>query len=158
MTHTDLSQRKAQAADLPTLLALINDDVLGKNRDPLADTDAAHYQAAFEAIARDPNQYLMVAEQAGVVIAMAQLTFIPGLSRKGAWRLNVEAVRVRSDLRSRGIGDWLMQEAENIGRARGCKLSQLTSDRQREDAHRFYERQGYVGSHVGFKKLIERFK
>jgi GNAT superfamily N-acetyltransferase len=150
-----LSHRRATATDLPALLALINDDVLGKNRDPLARADEPAYEAAFRAINQDANQHLVVVERSGEVIAMAQLTFIPGLSRKGAWRMNVEAVRVKSALRGQGIGAWLMQRAEEIARARGCALVQLTSDVARQDAHRFYERLGYVASHVGFKRRIE---
>ncbi len=151
-----LTHRKARADDLPALLQLINDDVLGKNRDTLADTDALAYQSAFAAISDDPNQYLLVVESSGEVIGMAQLTFIPGLSRKGAWRMNVEAVRVKSTMRGLGTGAWLMQAAEAIGHERGCALVQLTSDVVRQDAHRFYARLGYTPSHVGFKRLLEK--
>jgi GNAT superfamily N-acetyltransferase len=150
-----LSHRSANLADLPALLALINDDVLGKNRDLLARAEEPGYQAAWRAIAGDPNQHLMVVELNREVIAMAHLTFIPGLSRKGAWRMNVEAVRVRAALRGQGIGAWMMREAEAIARSRGCALVQLTSDIRREDTHRFYTRLGYVASHVGFKRSIE---
>ncbi len=149
---TDVIMRQARAEDLPALLALIADDVLGKNRD--ADASDPAYRAAFEAIDCDPNQYLLVAEESGELIGMLQITFIPGLSRRGAWRANVEAVRIKSSLRSRGLGTLLMQRAEHIAIERGVALVQLTSDRQREDAHRFYARLGYVGSHTGFKKRL----
>ncbi len=86
---------------------------------------------------------------------MLQLTFIPGLSRRGAWRANIEAVRVASHLRGQGIGARLMDEAHQVARKRGCRLAQLTSDKQRADAHRFYERLGYAPSHTGFKLVLE---
>jgi GNAT superfamily N-acetyltransferase len=147
-----LSFRRASASDLPAMLALIADDVLGKNRD--ADASDLAYQKAFDAINADANQHLMLAERDREIIGMLQLTFIPGLSRKGAWRANVEAVRVRSDLRNAGIGAAMMHEAETLAKARGCSLAQLTSDRQRDAAHRFYARLGYTPSHVGFKKVL----
>jgi GNAT superfamily N-acetyltransferase len=85
---------------------------------------------------------------------MLQVTFIPGLSRQGSWRANVEAVRVAAELRGRGIGSQLMAQAEQLARERGCRLVQLTSDLQRADAHRFYTRLGYSASHAGFKKPL----
>ncbi len=151
-----LKPRRASRADLPALLALIADDVLGKNRD----TDASDtvYQRAFETIDLDSNQYLLVGELDGEVIAMLQITFIPGLSRRGAMRANIEAVRVKSNLRSQGIGEWFMNQALAIARERGCALAQLTSDAQRSEAHSFYGRLGFVGSHVGFKYVFESSK
>ena len=146
--------RRAVRADLPRLLALLADDALGKNREA-ADSSEPVYSAAFDVIDRDLNQYLLVGEMNGEVVAMLQLTFIPGLSRRAAWRANIEAVRVASRLRGQGVGARLMAEAHAIARSRGCKLAQLTSDRQRADAHRFYERLGYTPSHTGFKLPLE---
>lgn len=148
------SFRAADATDLGALLALIADDTLGKNRD--IDPANPAYAQAFHAIAVDPNQQLLVAELDGRIIGMAQLSFIPGLSRGGAWRCNVEAVRIASDLRGQGLGAKLMQACEDIARERGCALLQLTSDASRTDAHRFYRGLGYVDSHRGFKKFVER--
>jgi GNAT superfamily N-acetyltransferase len=139
---------------LPRLLELIADDVLGKNREGVGSTDPA-YERAFEAIERDANQYLMVAELDGRVIGMLQLTFIPGLSRRGAWRANIESVRVDSSLRGRGIGAWLIDRAIDVARARGCRLAQLTSDKRRTEAHRFYGRLGFTATHEGFKRELE---
>jgi GNAT superfamily N-acetyltransferase len=149
-----LTFRRAKRDDLPRLLALLADDELGKNREAVGATDPV-YSAAFDVIDRDNNQLLLVGEQNGEVIAMLQLTFIPGLSRRGAWRANIEAVRVASQLRGRGIGARLMEEAHQIARKRGCRLAQLTSDQQRPDAHRFYEQLGYTPSHIGFKLVLQ---
>ena len=144
--------RPAHAGELGVLLDLIADDTLGKNRE----FDAANpsYLKAFEAISADPNQQLLVAELDGRAIGMAQLSFIPGLSRGGAWRCNIEAVRIASDVRGQGFGAQLMRACEARARERGCSLLQLTSDASRVDAHRFYRGLGYVDSHLGFKKLL----
>lgn len=145
-----LNARRATLGDLPRLLELLADDALGKNREAVGSNETCYVQA-FEAIDRDSNQHLLVGELEGKVIAMLQLTFIPGLSRRGALRANIEAVRVDSALRGKGIGNWLMREAIHLARERGCSLIQLTSDKSRTDAHRFYDRLGFVGSHEGFK-------
>lgn len=144
--------RPAHAGELGVLLDLIADDTLGKNRE--FDVANPSYVQAFDAISADPNQKLLVAELDGRIVGMAQLSFIPGLSRGGAWRCNVEAVRIASDLRGQGLGAQLMQACEARARERGCSLLQLTSDASRTDAHRFYRGLGYVDSHIGFKKLL----
>ncbi|HQR20465.1 MAG TPA: GNAT family N-acetyltransferase [Burkholderiaceae bacterium] len=149
-----LSARRAQRADLPRLLELLADDALGKNREGVGSDDPA-YSRAFDTIDRDPNQQLLVAELDGRVVGMLQVTFFPGLSRRGAWRANIEAVRVDSSLRGRGIGTWLMNRAIEVARKRGCRLAQLTSDRRRTEAHRFYDRLGFRDSHVGYKLALE---
>jgi GNAT superfamily N-acetyltransferase len=146
-----LTARRAERRDLSAMLALIADDVMGKNRDMTAHDDDPVYSRAFEVISNDANQFLMVGELANEVVAMLQITFIPGLSRRGALRANIEVVRVNSTLRRRGVGAWLMREAIDRARQRGCALVQLTSDRQRHEAHAFYERLGFAASHSGFK-------
>jgi ribosomal protein S18 acetylase RimI-like enzyme len=146
-----LTARRAERRDLSAMLALISDDVLGKNRDTTASDNDPVYANAFEVISNDPNQMLLVGELAGNIIAMLQITFIPGLSRRGAWRANIEVVRVNSAMRNRGIGGWLMRQAIDLARVRGCALVQLTSDVQRQQAHAFYDRLGFVHSHAGFK-------
>jgi len=148
--HAKLSTRRATSGDLPRLLELLADDDLGKNREAVGSSDACYVQA-FHAIDSDPNQYLLIGEMEGHVIAMLQLTFIPGLSRRGALRANIEAVRVDSSLRGQGIGSWLISEAIALARERQCALIQLTSDKSRKEAHRFYTRLGFVASHEGFK-------
>ena len=148
--HEKLKARRARLSDLPQLLKLLADDALGKNREA-ADSSEACYVQAFNAIDSDANQYLLVCELDGEVIAMLQLTFIPGLSRRGALRANIEAVRVDSGLRGQGIGSWIMRKALHLARERDCGLVQLTSDKSRTKAHRFYTRLGFIGSHEGFK-------
>lgn len=146
----NLNARRARIGDLPRLLELLGDDTLGKNREAVGSNDDCYVQA-FNAIESDVNQYLLVCELAGRVIAMLQLTFIPGLSRRGALRANIEAVRVDSGLRGQGVGSWIMKQAVLLARERDCSLVQLTSDKSRTEAHRFYSRIGFVGSHAGFK-------
>jgi GNAT superfamily N-acetyltransferase len=150
--------RRAVRADLPRLVELLADDVLGRElgRDRRVDpADAPRYAAAFEQIDHDDNQRLLVAEVDGRIVAMLQLTFIPGLSRRGAWRANIESVRVAGELRGRGIGRWLIAHALELARARGCRLAQLTSDKRRTEAHRFYGRLGFSATHDGFKRELE---
>jgi GNAT superfamily N-acetyltransferase len=146
--------RRATRADLLQLQELLADDVLGKNREGIGSPDPA-YERAFASIDGDRNQLLLVGEIGGRIVAMLQETFIPGLSRRGAWRANIEAVRVASDLRSRGIGAWLIAQAIDRARERACGLVQLTSDKRRTEAHRFYGRLGFVASHEGFKLTLE---
>ncbi|MBP0483551.1 GNAT family N-acetyltransferase [Sagittula salina] len=147
---SSLTIRAATIADIDTLVALYADDALGQTRDGRPGTDDA-YRAAFDAIDGDPNHILAVGELEGRVVATLLLSFLPGLSRGGSWRAQIEAMRVASDHRGGGLGramlDWSIEQA----RARGCALVQLTSDRQRPDAHRFYERAGFTPSHYGFK-------
>jgi GNAT superfamily N-acetyltransferase len=149
-----LVARRAQRADLPRLLELLADDVLGKNREGVGSDDVAYAQA-FDVIDSDRNQCLLVAEVDGSIAGMLQITFIPGLSRRGAWRANIEAVRVDSQLRSRGIGGWLIERAIDLARERGCRLVQLTSDKRRADAHRFYGRLGFSATHEGYKLVLD---
>jgi GNAT superfamily N-acetyltransferase len=153
-TLQGLTARRAQRADLPRLLELLADDVLGKNREGVGSDDPA-YIRAFDVIDRDPNQQLLVAELDGRVVGMLQVTYIPGLSRRGSWRANIEAVRVDSSVRRRGIGGWLMARALEHARKRGCRLAQLTSDKRRTEAHLFYTRLGFTDSHVGYKLVLE---
>jgi len=148
--HENLNARRARIGDLPRLLELLADDTLGKNREAVGSGDPCYVQA-FNAIDSDVNQRLLVCELAGNVIAMLQLTFIPGLSRRGALRANIEAVRVDSGMRGQGVGSWIMKQAILVARERDCSLVQLTSDKSRIEAHRFYTRLDFVGSHEGFK-------
>ncbi len=154
VTLNGLTARRAQRGDLPRLLELLADDVLGKNREGVGSDDPA-YSRAFDVIDRDPNQQLLVAELDGRVVGMLQVTYIPGLSRRGAWRANIEALRVDSSVRRRGIGAWLMARALEHARKRGCRLAQLTSDKRRAEAHRFYSRLGFTDSHLGYKLSLE---
>jgi len=146
---TDVEIRRATRDDLPAILQMLFDDQVGATRE--SPDDPAPYLEAFEEIDVDPAQQLVVAERNGRVIGTLQLTIIPGLARRGAKRGQVEAVRVHAAARGIGLGTTLMEWAIEESRARGCALVQLTSDKSREDAHRFYERLGFVASHEGFK-------
>ncbi len=141
--------REATRADLPAVLALLTDDVLGRDRDAALVDDT--YERAFAAIDADPRNLLAVADDGGAVVGCLQLTFIPGLGRHGAERCLVEAVRVRADQRGRGIGGDFMRWVVERARSRGCALVQLTSDKRRHDAHRFYAALGFTASHEGMK-------
>ena len=140
--------RRAAAADVPALVRLMADDAISAGRET-ADLDP--YERAFARIDADPDQLLVVGDVDGEPACTLQLTVIPGLARGGALRGQVEAVRVRSDLRSRGIGNVLLRWAADELRSRDCAVAQLTTDKRRLDAHRFYARLGWANSHEGFK-------
>jgi ribosomal protein S18 acetylase RimI-like enzyme len=145
--------RRATAADVPAIVTLIAEDQLGAARESL--DDLTPYLAAFAQIDADSNQLLMVAINNEMVVGTLQLTIIPGLSRRGSTRGLIEAVRVAAASRGSGLGTTLIQWAVEESRARGCALVQLTSDKSRVDAHRFYTRLGFENTHEGFKlKLI----
>ncbi|GHE42223.1 GNAT family acetyltransferase [Streptomyces longispororuber] len=148
----DLEIRPAVAEDIPAIVAMLADDPLGAQRE--SPDDLSPYGPAFERLAQDPNQHLTVAVREGRVIGTLQLTVIPGLSRKGATRSIIEAVRVHADERGSGLGTQLIEWAVAESRRLGCHLVQLTSDASRTDAHRFYERLGFTASHVGFKRQL----
>ena len=143
--------RRATEADVAAIVALLADDDLGRAREDLGPPLPEAYARAFVAIDRDPNQLLVVAERAGAVVGCLQLTFVPGLSRRGAWRGLVEGVRIAASQRGEGLGRALMAWAIAACRERGCSLVQLTTDKRRLDAHRFYGRLGFVASHEGMK-------
>lgn len=146
--------REAAREDLPRIVALIADDGLGRGRERLALPLDPAYERAFDAIATDPNQIALVAEREDEVIGYLQITLIPGLSRGGAWRGQLESVRVASDHRGGGVGSRFTEHAIGLCRARGCALVQLTTDVTRTDALRFYERLGFVASHRGMKLAL----
>ncbi|MEU7610927.1 GNAT family N-acetyltransferase [Micromonospora sp. NPDC049204] len=149
---TDVIFREAVRADLPGVIALLADDVLGKARD-FTEVDEA-YERAFAAIDADPRNQLIVAEQAGDLVGCLQITYIPGLGRHGSERSLIESVRVHSDRRGQGLGRDLMTWAVDQARQRGCALVQLTTDKTRADAHRFYLGLGFVASHEGMKLAL----
>ncbi|WP_329253635.1 GNAT family N-acetyltransferase [Streptomyces sp. NBC_01478] len=145
----DLEIRAAVTKDVPTIVGMLADDPLGAQRE--SPDDLTPYLAALDRLTVDPNQHLVVAVREGRVVGTLQLTVIPGLSRKGATRSIIEAVRVHADERGSGLGTQLIEWAIAESRRQGCQLVQLTSDVTRTDAHRFYERLGFTASHVGFK-------
>lgn len=148
---TEAVIRRARAPDIPAIVALLADDALGHHREDTSSPPNPAYVAAFQAIEADPNQLLAVVTWSDAVVGTIQLTFIPGLSRTGAWRGQIEAVRIAGAHRGAGLGSRMFEWAIAECRARGCDLVQLTTDRARPEAHRFYERLGFVGSHIGYK-------
>jgi GNAT superfamily N-acetyltransferase len=148
--------RRAGRGDLPAIVHLLADDPLGATREADVDPLPSSYCAAFDAIERDPNQELVVAVAAGRVVGVLQLTFIPYLTYQGSWRALIEGVRVASDCRSGGIGRQLIEWCLERARRRGCQMVQLTSNKSRIDAIRFYERLGFVSSHEGMKLHLVR--
>ena len=143
---------RAQRADLPVLVAMLRDDVLGAGREQ---DDMEPYEAAFEAIDRDPNHFLMVVRATdGEIVGMMQLTLLPGLARGAATRLQIEGVRVAASQRGTGLGAAMFNWAHDLGRQSGASIAQLTTDKIRADAHRFYDRLGYESSHEGMKKAL----
>lgn len=147
--------RRATRDDLPAIVGLLADDPLGRTREAVTEANGfGPYVRAFAAIDTDPAQLLVVATDGLDVVATMQLSFIPGLARRGASRAQVEAVRVAASHRSRGLGAAMLQWAIDEARRRGCALVQLTTDKTRADAHGFYERLGFTASHEGFKLLL----
>ncbi|GAA2932921.1 GNAT family N-acetyltransferase [Microbacterium luteolum] len=148
--------RRATPNDADAVIALLADDPISAARgDVASEEDRPAYVAGLVEILADPSNDLLVAELDGVIVGTLQLTSIPGMARRGARRLLVEAVRVRSDLRSSGIGSGIMRwVSDSAAPALGAAMVQLTSDASRIDAHRFYEHLGYVGSHKGFKFAV----
>lgn len=146
--------RRARFSDLSAIIALLADDPLGREREDVSLPPLPAYGKAFEAIEADPNQFLAVVTEDERVVGTLQITFIHGLSRRGALRGQIEAVRIAADRRGGGLGhrvfDWAIAEC----RARGCCLVQLTTDRERSEAHRFYEQLGFTASHLGYKKAL----
>ena len=146
-----LTFRPVTRADVPAVVALLADDVLGRGRES---AELAPYLAAFDAMQAEGGNQLIVGEAGDQVLATYQLTVISGLSQSAARRAQIEAVRVDASLRGQGAGAALMADAEARARAAGASLMQLTSNASRTDAHRFYERLGYAPSHIGFKKPL----
>jgi GNAT superfamily N-acetyltransferase len=145
--------RQATAADLPGLVALLADDLLGATRETREQSEEqlAPYRRAFDLIDADPAHLLVAAAEGAAVAGTLQLTVLPGLARRGGLRGQIESVHVRTDLRGRGLGAAMIGWAVEEARRRGCGLVQLTSNKVRTDAHRFYGRLGFVASHEGFK-------
>src|SRR5262245_55669486 len=143
--------RSATREDVPAVVRLLADDVLGARRERLEDPVAPVYLTAFDEMTAQPGNELLVAERDGEVVGCLQLTIIPGLSRAGMRRAQLESVRVSSRHRGVHIGERLVREAIERARAGGCGLVQLTSDVTRTDARRFYERLGFEATHIGMK-------
>lgn len=150
----------ARPQDVPAMVRLLADDPIATARE--SDPDGAEYAAAFAEITADPRQLLVALlppslaaaageAEADEVVGTLQLSFVPGLSRRGATRMIIEAVRIAPAARGTGVGSELIRWALEHGRERGAVLAQLTTDQRREDAHRFYRRLGFEGTHLGMK-------
>ncbi|MFD3656039.1 GNAT family N-acetyltransferase [Streptomyces sp. NPDC058620] len=148
----DLAIRPAALSDIPAVVAMLADDPLGAQRE--SPDDLTPYNTAFQRLADDPNQHVVVAVREERVVGTLQLTIIPGLSRRGSTRSIIEGVRIHADERGSGLGTQMIQWAVDESRRQECQLVQLTSDVTRTDARRFYERLGFTASHVGFKLTL----
>ncbi|MEV4676176.1 MULTISPECIES: GNAT family N-acetyltransferase [Actinomadura] len=147
----EVTFREATAADLPQIVRLLADDPLGSTRETPGEEIPEAYFTAFAAIEKDPNNTVIVAEVEGELAGTLQLTFIPGLTYTGGERAQIEGVRIAAEQRGRGVGQLMIDYAIDRARARGCRVVQLTTDRQRPDAIRFYQKIGFRPSHMGMK-------
>ncbi len=143
--------RAARRDDLPSIVRMLAEDELGSQRERYEEPLPESYFKAFERIEQDPNHELIVAELNGEVVGTLHLMFLPSISFQGGLRAQVESVRVDGKVRGRGIGSEMMEWAIERAKERGAHLVQLTSHKSRVDAHRFYERLGFEGSHLGMK-------
>lgn len=151
MPNANLNFRMATPDDLPAIVGMLADDPLGATRERNESPLPAGYREAFAAIDADLHNELVVAVRGPAVVGVLQLTFIPYLTYQGSWRALIEGVRVAATERGHGVGQALFEWAIERARERGCRLVQLTTDKARPDALRFYERLGFVASHEGMK-------
>lgn len=147
--------RLATKADLPEIVRLLADDHLGGTRERYSDPLPESYGQAFDALQRIGCEIILAVDDAGVVIGCLQFMVLPGLGQQGKWRAQIEAVRIESRLRGKGLGGELIRYAIARAREKGCGVVQLTSDNSRAGAHRFYERLGFKASHVGMKLKLD---
>lgn len=154
--HTDLkaTYRQAERKDLPTLVTMLAEDQLGASREDFSDPINPAYAKALQHISEDKNNELIVAEMDGEIVGMLQITFIPYLTYQGSWRCLIEGVRVHKNHRGKGLGTEFFLWAIERAREKGCFMIQLTSNKQRLDALRFYEKLGFKASHEGFKLIL----
>jgi GNAT superfamily N-acetyltransferase len=150
----DLIFRRATEADVPAIIRLLADDMLGSSREAMGTESLPPYLNAFRAVDADENQFLLVVADGTEIVGTLQLTFIPGLSQGGLKRGQIEAVRVASNRRGEKIGEAMIQWALEKCRGEQCRAVQLTTNKARSDAHRFYDRLGFEPSHIGYKKKL----
>jgi GNAT superfamily N-acetyltransferase len=151
---SDLIFRRATEADVPAIIGLLADDVLGSSREATGTESYPQYLNAFRAIDADANQFLLVVDDGTKIVGTLQLTFIFGLAGRGLKRGQIEAVRVASDRRGEKIGEAMLNWALEKCRLEHCGIVQLTTDKSRRDAHRFYDKLGFEPSHIGYKKKL----
>jgi ribosomal protein S18 acetylase RimI-like enzyme len=150
-----LRHRKATIDDLPTIIALLLDDVLGQKREANAEKLDQRYIDAFSRIDIDPNQYLMVVTSIDEIVGTCHLTLMPSLTFVGSTRLQIGAVRVSANYRGQKIGDWMMREVFKFATLKGASIIQLTTNKQRPRAVQFYERLGFEATHEGMKYYVK---
>ncbi|WKA51655.1 GNAT family N-acetyltransferase [Planococcus liqunii] len=153
--ETAVEFRNAVREDLDRIVEMLADDVLGKERERFEQPLPNFYIQAFEAIEADPNNELIVACLNGVIVGVQQITFTPYIARQGSWRATIEGVRTAASVRGKGIGRQMISWAIERAKERGCRMVQLTSDKQREDALRFYGQLGFKATHEGMKLQLE---
>jgi GNAT superfamily N-acetyltransferase len=151
---TALSYRAVTSGDLPFIVGLVAADQVGGSAEAWEPGTAPRYETALRAIDADPNNELFVATLADRPVGTFQLTYLPGIMRGGMWRGLIESVHIIPDERNKGLGRQMMRWAIERCRARGCGLVQLTSNKHRLDAHRFYQMLGFEQSHEGFKLFL----
>ncbi len=151
----DIVFRIARREDVPAIVRMLADDKLGSQRERYEEPLPESYNAAFEQLDQDANHELIVAELNGTVVGTLHLMFLPSLSYQGGLRAQVESVRVDRECQNQGIGSRMMKWAIERARERGAHIVQLTTHKSREDAHRFYERLGFKGSHLGMKLSLK---
>lgn len=153
--RSTLRIRKATATDLPQIVRLLTDDLLGAGRESTSSSQLESYRSAFEAISQSPHIELLVGELSdGLPVAVLQLTITPCITRQGSWRATLEGVRVASHCRGMGLGRQLLEHAIDRAREQNCRMVQLTTDKRRPDAKRFYESLGFEATHEGMKLTI----
>ena len=150
----NLTFRRATEADVPAIVRMLADDRLGASREALGAESLPRYLDAFRVIDADANQFLLVVDDGKEIVGTLQLTFIVGLARGGLKRGLVEAVRVASDRRGEKIGEAMIAWVLDKCRHERCGIVQLTTDKSRTDAHRFYDRLGFEPSHIGYKMML----
>lgn len=146
-----MQQDKATLHDLPDIVALLLDDELGKTRERITDKLDQRYIDAFHLIEADPNQYLMVVKSEQEIVATCHLTIMPSLTFTGATRMQIEAVRVSAKHRGQKIGEWMMNAAFEFAKSNKVSIIQLTTNKQRPRASKFYEQLGFETTHEGMK-------
>ena len=146
--------RKAIKNDIANLINLLADDELGSKREDTSLPMNQRYVDTFISIEKDLNNELTVVESDGNLVGMLQLTFIPYLTHTGSWRCLIEGVRIASNFRGQGVGTEFIKWAIQRARQRQCSIVQLTSDKQRPGALKFYDALGFEASHEGFKLKI----
>lgn len=154
----DLNYRQAKLNDLPNIIALLSEDVLGQTREKTGEDVQPAYIEAFQRISSDPNQFLLVVEESRNIVGTCHLTLIPSLTFMGQTRMQIEAVRVEALRRGHNIGRKMIQFAMAWGKEKGATIFQLTSNKQRKDAIQFYEGLGFKATHEGMKLYLEPSK